>query len=182
VVLLDDATIARVKELGGIAEIAVSHPHYYTTMVEWSRAFGNAPIHVHEAERKWVMRPDPRVQFWTGRTKELRGGLSLVSTGGHFEGYQVLHWPSGADGRGALMAGDQPQICMDPKQVSFMYSYPNYIPLNTTAIQHVMECLAPLAYDRLYGAFFLRGKGVIPSRAKAVVQRSAARYLHAIQG
>ncbi len=36
--LIDDATIARIKELGGVAEIAISHPHYYTTMVEWSRA------------------------------------------------------------------------------------------------------------------------------------------------
>ena len=61
--------------------------------------------------------------------------------GGHFEGYQVLLWPAGADGRGALMAGDQPQICMDPKQVSFMWSYPNYIPLNAPTIRHVMECL-----------------------------------------
>ena len=49
--LIDDATVSRVKELGGIAEIAISHPHYYTAMVEWSRAFGNAPIHIHEAER-----------------------------------------------------------------------------------------------------------------------------------
>jgi hypothetical protein len=122
VALLDDATIARIEELGGVAEIAVSHPHYYSTMVEWSRAFGGAPIHIHEAERPWVMRPDPCIRFWKGRILELRGGLRLVSTGGHFEGYQVLHWPSGAEGRGALMAGDQPQICMDPEQVSFMYS------------------------------------------------------------
>ncbi len=114
-------------------------------MVEWSRAFGGAPIHLHEAERPWVMRPDPCVRFWKGRTLELRGGLTLVSTGGHFEGYQVLHWPGGAEGRGALMAGDQPQICMDPKQVTFMYSYPNYIPLNAPAIRQVMECLEPLA-------------------------------------
>ena len=28
------------NELGGIAAIAISHPHYYTSMVEWSRAFG----------------------------------------------------------------------------------------------------------------------------------------------
>ncbi len=40
--LVDDATIQRVNELGGIAEIAISHPHYYTAMVEWSRAFGGA--------------------------------------------------------------------------------------------------------------------------------------------
>ena len=94
--LLDDATIARVNELGGIAEIAISHPHYYTSMVEWSRAFGAATIHLHEAERPWVMRPDASITFWTGGGLELRGGLKLVSTGGHFEGYQVLHWPAGA--------------------------------------------------------------------------------------
>jgi hypothetical protein len=181
VALIDDATIARVKELGGIAEIAVSHPHYYTAMVEWSRAFDGAPIHLHEAERQWVMRPDPCIRFWKGRTLELRDGLALVSTGGHFEGYQVLHWPAGAGGRGALMAGDQPQICMDPKQVTFMYSYPNYIPLNAPAIRHVMECLDPIKYDRIYGAFFTRGKGIISTRGKEVVRRSADRYLRAIQ-
>ena len=180
--LIDGPTIARVKELGGIAEIAISHPHYYTSMVEWSRAFGDAPIHIHEAERPWVMRPDPAVRFWSGRTLELRDGLKLVSTGGHFTGYQVLHWPKGADGRGALMAGDQPQICMDPKQVTFMYSYPNYIPLNAPTIRQVVERLEPLAYDRLYGAFFTRGKGIVPSKAKEVVQRSADRYLKAIRG
>jgi hypothetical protein len=180
VALVDEATISRVNELGGIAEIAISHPHYYTSMVEWSRAFGAAPIHLHEAERPWVMRPDPSIHFWTGATLELRGGLKLVSTGGHFEGYQVLHWPAGAGGRGALMAGNQPQICMDPKQVSFMYSYPNYIPLNGAQIRRVMECLLPLEYDRVYGAFFIRGKGVIPTNGKEIVQRSADRYLRAI--
>ena len=74
VALLDDETIARVTELGGIAEIAISHPHYYTSMVEWSRAFGGAPIHLHEAVRPWVMRPDPKIHFWTGKTHELRAG------------------------------------------------------------------------------------------------------------
>jgi hypothetical protein len=180
--LVDAPTIARVNELGGIAEIAISHPHYYTSMVEWSRAFGNAPIHLHEAERSWVMRPDPCIHFWKGKTHQLRGGLTLITTGGHFEGYQVLHWPSGAKGQGALMAGDQPQICMDPRQVTFMYSYPNYIPLNASAIRHIVDCLGPLAYDRLYGAFFIRGKGIVPTQAKEVVQRSANRYLRAIQG
>jgi hypothetical protein len=79
------------------------------------------------------------------------------------------------------MAGDQPQICMDPKQVSFMYSYPNYIPLNASQIRHIMECLDPLAYDRVYGAFFIRGKGIVPTNGKDVVRRSADRYLRAIQ-
>jgi hypothetical protein len=180
--LIDDETVARIKELGGIAEIAISHPHYYTVMVEYSRAFGGAPIHIHEAERPWVMRPDPSIRFWRGEEQTLLGGLPLVRTGGHFEGYQVLLWPAGAEGRGALMAGDQPQICMDPKQVSFMWSYPNFIPLNASTIRSVMGRLDPLNYDRIYGAFVVRGKGVIPSRGKEVVRRSADRYLKAIQG
>jgi len=180
--LIDEPTIARIKELGGVKEIAISHPHYYTSMVEWSRAFGGAPIHIHEAERRWVMRPDPCVRFWTGESQSLLGSLPLVRTGGHFEGYQVLIWPAGAGGRGALMAGDQPQICMDPKQVSFMWSYPNYIPLNATAIRHVLACLEPLTFDRIYGAFVVRGKGVVPTGGKAVVRRSAERYLKAIKG
>ncbi len=179
--LIDDATISQINALGGIAEIAISHPHYYTAMIEWSRAFGNAPIHIHETDREWVMRPDPAVEFWSGATRPLPGGATLVRTGGHFTGYQVLHWPAGAAGKGCLMAGDQPQICMDPKQVSFMYSYPNFIPLNPAAIKRVVECLEPLAYDRVYGAFVARGKGIIPTGGKQVVARSAERYLKAIQ-
>jgi hypothetical protein len=180
--LIDEPTIARVKELGGVAEIAISHPHYYTSMVEWSRTFGDAPIHIHAAERPWVMRPDPCIRFWEGEAQTLLGGLPLVRTGGHFEGYQVLLWPAGAGGRGALMAGDQPQICMDPKQVSFMWSYPNFIPLNATTIRDVMARLEPLEYDRIYGAFFVRGKGLVPTGGKEVVRRSADRYLKAIHG
>ena len=178
--LIDDATVSRVKELGGIAEIAISHPHYYTAMVEWSRAFSNAPIHIHEAERRWVMRPNPCIRFWKDERQMLLGSLPLIRTGGHFEGYQVVLWPAGAGGRGALMAGDQPQICMDPKQVSFMWSYPNYIPLSAATIQHVLKCLDSLEFDRIYGAFFVRGKGIVPNGGKEVVRRSAERYLKAI--
>jgi hypothetical protein len=181
VALIDDATVSQIQKLGGIAAIAISHPHYYTAMVEWSRAFGNAPIHIHEAERPWVMRPDPCVRFWSGENQTLLENLPLVRTGGHFEGYQVLVWPAGAQGRGVLMAGDQPQICMDPKQVSFMWSYPNYIPLNAPTIRHILKCLDSLEFDRIYGAFFVRGKGIVPAQGKQVVRRSAERYLKAIQ-
>ena len=178
--LIDDPTIKTIQALGGIQEIAISHPHYYTAMIEWSRAFGDAPIHIHEAEKPWVMRPDPAVRFWSGESLSLRGETRLIRTGGHFEGYQVLHWPAGAGEKGCLMAGDQPQICMDPKQVSFMYSYPNFIPLNPPAIHRIVECLEPLAFDRVYGAFVTRGKGVVMTGGKKVVIRSAQRYLRAI--
>jgi hypothetical protein len=175
--LLDDATVAAVRASGGIAAVAVSHPHYYTSMVAWSHAFGNAPVYIHRADEQWVMRPDPVVHFWEGDKKELVGGLALVNTGGHFDGFQVLHWPAGAAGKGALLPGDQPQVCMDRRRVSFMYSYPNYIPLPAAAIQRIVAALEPLAFDRLYGAFPGR---TVPADAKGVVERSVARYLRAI--
>src|SRR5262249_43127881 len=97
---LDDATITTVKQLGGLGAVAGSHPHYFTTMVEWSHAFGKIPIYVHALDAKWVMRPDGVVTFWEGDTKALPGGLTLVKTRGHFDGFQVLHWTAGAEGKG----------------------------------------------------------------------------------
>ena len=48
--MLDEATVTLINGLGGLKAIAISHPHYYTTMVEWSRAFGGVPVHVHAAD------------------------------------------------------------------------------------------------------------------------------------
>jgi hypothetical protein len=174
---LDDATITAVKALGDLAAIAVSHPHYYTSMVEWSHAFGKVPVYLHKADEKWVMRPDPVIHFWEGVTTELPGGLTLVNTGGHFEGFQVLHWPGGGAGKGVLLSGDQPQVCQDRRWVSFMYSYPNLIPLPAVAIRRISAVLNPLAFDRLYGAFPAL---TVTTDAKGAVERSAARYLRAI--
>jgi len=176
---LDDATVAAVKKLGGLAAVAVSHPHYYTTMVEWSHAFGKVPVHIHKLDAAWVMRPDPVVTFWDGDAKPLFGGLTLVKTGGHFDGFQVLHWPAGAGGKGVLLAGDQPYVCQDRRWVSFMWSYPNMIPLGPAAIRQVVAALRPYAFDRLYGAF--PGQ-VVAVDAKAAVGRSADRYLRMIGG
>ena len=36
VTLLDDATAEAVEALGGLAAIAISHPHYYASMVAWA--------------------------------------------------------------------------------------------------------------------------------------------------
>ena len=75
------------------------------------------------------MRPDPHIQFWEGKTKPLPGGMTLIRCGGHFPGGTVLHWPDGAGGRGALLSGDILTVVPDRRYVSFMYSYPNLIPL-----------------------------------------------------
>lgn len=176
---LDNETIQAVKKLGGISAIAISHPHYYSSMVEWSRAFDNAPIYLHEADRQWVQRPDPSIQFWSGKTKSIGEGLTLINTGGHFDGFQVLHWEGGASGRGVLLAGDQPQVAADRNWVSFMYSYPNFIPLNAPAIRQITSALEPYSYENLYGFGW---PAVVEGDAKSKVKRSADRYLEAIAG
>jgi hypothetical protein len=165
--------------MGGISAVAISHPHYYSAMVEWSRAFGGVPIYLHVDDRRWVMRPDRAIVHWDGETCVLGEELTLVRCGGHFDGGTVLHWSSGADGAGVLLTGDILQVVADRKHASFMYSYPNYIPLPRSAIERITTAIEPLAFGRVYGAFW---DMAIEHGAKDAVKRSAERYLRAIEG
>ncbi len=174
IALVDDATIDVLKGLGGVAAIAISHPHYYTTMVEWSRALGGAPIYLHAADRQWVMRPDPAVQFWEGHTKPLGPGVTLVCLGGHFDGGTVLHWADWDGGRGVILSGDVLQV-VPSRHVSFMWSYPNLIPLSAAKVRRVAERLEPFAFDAIYGAF--SGRGQIDTNGKQAMADSVARYI-----
>jgi glyoxylase-like metal-dependent hydrolase (beta-lactamase superfamily II) len=176
--LIDAAAMRVVEAEGGLAAIAISHPHYYTSMVEWSRAFGGAPIYLHADDRRWVMRPDPAIVFWEGDELDLGGGLTLLRLGGHFAGGQVLHWAGGAEGQGVLLAGDVLQVVQDRRFVSFMYSYPNYIPLPAATVRHMVAMLEPYAFERVYGAWF---GAVVRAAAKAAVRRSAERYVRALE-
>lgn len=176
--LIDQPTIAAVQALGGVRAIAISHPHFYSSMIEWSRAF-DAPIYLHAADRQWVMRPDEAIIFWEGEAKRLWAGMTLIRGGGHFEGSAVLHWPAGADGKGALLTGDTIQVVADRRYVSFMYSFPNLVPLPAHEVQRIVAAVEPYAYDRIYGAWWDR---VVKAGAKTTVSHSAGRYIRALQG
>ena len=174
IALIDDATIDVLAGLGGVTGIAISHPHYYTTMLEWSRALGGVPIHLNAADRQWAMRGGPEVQFWEGETRPLAPGLTLVRLGGHFDGGTVLHWADWSEGRGVVLAGDILQV-VPSGHVSFMWSYPNYIPLSAAKVRRMAEILEPFAFDAVYGAF--SGRGQIDANGKQVVAQSVARYI-----
>ena len=178
ITLIDEATIALVRALGGLAAIAISHPHYYSSMVEWARAF-DAPVWLHEADRTWVMRPDPAIRFWSGELQALPGGLTLIHAPGHFDGAAMLHWPAGAGGRGALLSGDIIQVAADRKTAGFMRSYPNWIPLGPNAVRRIAAATAPFAFERVYGAWWDR---VILADGKAAVERSVVRALRWLEG
>ena len=60
---IDDDTVAAVEALGGVSAIAISHPHFYATCVEWSRAFGGVPVFLHADDRdpqRRAISPDGR--------------------------------------------------------------------------------------------------------------------------
>jgi hypothetical protein len=177
ITLLDDDTAAEIDRRGGLAAIAISHPHYYSSMVEWARRFG-CPVLLHADDAQWIMRPDPALELWEGETRSL-GGLTLVRCGGHFAGGTVLLWPEGAGGAGTLLSGDIVQVIPDRSHVGFMYSYPNLIPLPPTAVTAVADALEPFAFDTIQGAWW----GTTVRRdAKAIVRRSAERYVAAVEG
>lgn len=175
VTLLDDATGEEVERRGGLAGIAISHPHYYSAMVEWAQRF-ECPIHLHAADAAWVMRTDPAIHHWEGDVLALGHGLTLLRGGGHFPGATMLHRAAGA---GALLSGDVIQVVPDRSHVGFMWSYPNLVPLPEPAVQRLAACVEPYAFEALYGAWW---GTVIPSGAKDAIRRSAERYGRALSG
>jgi len=175
--LFDEKTNTEVNARGGIRAIAISHPHFYSSMVEWAERF-DAQIFLHAADRQWVMRESPRIQFWEGTTLSLWDGVTLINCGGHFEGGTVLHSPAASRGCGsALLTGDIITVVQDRRYVSFMRSYPNLIPLRAAAIHRILERIEPFPFDQIYGGWW---KANVLSNAKGAVDRSAQRYLHAI--
>jgi glyoxylase-like metal-dependent hydrolase (beta-lactamase superfamily II) len=174
--LVSKELVVKIKEMGGLFAIAISHPHFYSTMVEWSLAFGSIPIYLHGSDAGWVMNADPTIRYWSGPTLPLTDGLSLILVGGHFEGSAALHWQSGAYGQGVLFSGDMPQVVSDHHYVSFMRSYPNLIPVSAQAIRAILDNLRDFEFERIYG-----GWATIPNDGKTIVTRSAERYLKAIK-
>ncbi len=113
------------------------------------------------------------MELWGGEELDLGRGVTLLRLGGHFAGGQVLH-----AGR-SLLVGDIVQVAMDRRWVSFMYSYPNLIPLPAGTVLRMVEKLEPYEFDRVYGAWWDR---VMTEDGKGAVRRSAERYASALEG
>ncbi|MFE6888906.1 MBL fold metallo-hydrolase [Streptomyces sp. NPDC057694] len=174
---LDDELGAEIEALGGISAIAVSHPHFYGVMTEWGRAF-DAPVYINEADRDWVARPDPLIEYWTGDTRPIAPGMTLINAGTHFAGGTVLHWADDPEGGGALFSGDIFMVVMDRRWVSFMYSIPNFIPERPSTVRRALELVEPFEFERIYGGFWGR---VVRADGSAAVRRSADRYLRFVE-
>lgn len=107
VTLLDDETVDWIKSIGGLQAIVISHPHYYTTHLEWAEAF-DCPVFLSQEDSKWLSREDTksaRKFIEEGKTeldiptKDGKStGIKAVKPGGHFPGSLVVLF----DGRLAI--------------------------------------------------------------------------------
>ncbi|ANC77336.1 hypothetical protein ABE65_011185 [Fictibacillus phosphorivorans] len=174
---IDEDTIKEIRQLGGIDAIALSHPHYYSTQVEWAETF-DAPLYIHEDDKMWVTRTSDKIVFWSGDKLELSEGIILQRIGGHFKGGTILEWKQGSHLQGVLLCGDIVRIVADREWVSFMYSYPNFIPLPSATVERIAHRMKELTFTRIYDAF----NRVIKEDAGEAVQRSAKRYVDALNG
>jgi hypothetical protein len=177
--LVDDETVRRLEGLGGVSAMAISHPHYYSSMVAWSRAFGGVPVYLHAADSPWVVNHDRALIFWDGDTRSIAAGATLIRCGGHFPGGTVLHWADGAGGLGVILSGDVIMVGQDRRTAGFMYSYPNYIPLDANTVRAIGAAVEPFEFEQVYGAWF--GQNILEA-AKQAVRYSVRRYVLALTG
>lgn len=175
--LVTDQAVAALNASGGVQLIAISHPHFYSSMVEWSEALGGVPILLHEADKAWIQRPSPSLAYWSGDQHDLSPDVTLIRCGGHFSGSTALHWRAGPRAGGALFPGDALQVVPDLRHVSFMYSYPNLIPMKPSDVQGMRSRLAGYDFEDVYGYTWRRN---IIGGGRAAVDASFARYFASI--
>jgi hypothetical protein len=168
---VDDSAVKAVLERGPVLAVAASHPHMFGVQVEWSHRLDGVPVLVADADRRWLGRNDPIIEYWSG-SQAIAEGLTLHQTGGHFPGSAVVHWAAGAGGRGVLLTGDSVFPNPDRRSIAFMRSYPNRLPLSGAVAVRIAGQLGELKFDRIYGNF----NNVIASGAQAILHDSAQRH------
>jgi len=77
-----------------------------------------------------------------------------------------------------MLSGDILQVTPGADAVSFMWSYPNMLPLSAQAVRNMMQPLRDRSFTQLYGAF--DGREILQD-ADAIVTRSAQRYLSCLK-
>jgi len=176
--LVTQEAIDAINKRGGLDRIIISHPHFYSSMGEWSDAFGGVEIIIHEADRQWIQRPHPSINFWNGDELALSDSVTLIRAGGHFPGSTVLHWAQGPNPGGALFSGDALQVAADRRHVSFMYSYPNMVPMRTSDVIEMRARLQKYKFEDVFGYTWDRN---IIGDGRRAVDESYDRYLDAVR-
>ena len=170
--MFDEETIRFISSKGGLNAIAFSHPHYYSNMNDWARAF-DCPIYIHQADTQYIVDKGGNIHLWEGEELPLWDDLKLVNIGGHFEGSSVL-LISGLSEKGAVLCGDTLYLSPSKKHFAIMYSYPNRMPLSISEIKRIKQRFKALDFDTVYGFYSYQN---VEGTAKKLLETSIERYL-----
>jgi glyoxylase-like metal-dependent hydrolase (beta-lactamase superfamily II) len=95
VAFLNPETIEFINSKGCLKAIVISHPHFYTTHLEWAKAF-DCPVYVSKDDEEWLNREDTQGirKLVSGVTEieEVGREVKMIQCGGHFDGSSVALW------------------------------------------------------------------------------------------
>ncbi|MGN0102403.1 MAG: hydrolase [Dietzia sp.] len=183
---ISDEAVAAIRGWGGLSAIIASHPHMYGVQSLWSAAFDDCPVYVSAPDEQWLgLRPANTVVWGGGHAAdpdaggdiEILPGVRASQPGGHFPGSVVVHWTA-PDGAGVLFSGDTIGTVADREWVTFMRSFPNWMPLSGAVVRRIADHVSRYEFDRLYSNF----GGCVPHDARGAVRRSAERYAAWVTG
>ena len=146
----DDASLDAIAELGGITTLAASHPHGYGALWQLQHRF-SPELLIQKEDLQWtkafrVTRP------WDER-HEIRPGLVLHHTSGHYEGHSILHDAR----RGAVFVGDALKLDFDAdgtaQRISCHKAYHKQIPLSPDEARRYRAVFASIEFDTVFTPF-----------------------------
>ncbi|KAI0004047.1 beta-lactamase-like protein [Xylariaceae sp. FL0662B] len=170
ITLIDDETIGKIRALGGLKAIVISHPHYYTTHVEWGRAF-NCPVYLAAEDKQWVTQTSSHQVFVTETELDVpidgvSSGVTALKLGGHFPGSLVTLYderlliadtlvstPAGLGSWDTDAVGNARERPRGMNSFSFMWSIPNMIPLAPAELERMWGILNKYEFKSSHGAF-----------------------------
>lgn len=179
---IDAETIDKVKGLGGIKAIVVSHPHFYSSHIQWARAF-QCPVYISSEDLRWTTTPSAHRRALTETETEIIPGVKAIKLGGHFPGSSVLLF----DGRlfiaDTLMTtaaglgkwdidalGAKREKPPGLTSFSFLWSIPNFIPLSADVIHRMWGILKNYDFRATHSIF--EGIDIEDEEVKAKVLES----------
>lgn len=170
VAYLDRDTVKRIEEEGGLKGIVISHPHYYTTHVNWAQAF-KCPVYVAAEDEGWATSKSSHRKTITEIETDILPGSNtkVIKLGGHFPGSLVLlykhrlliadtivttpagmgDWSINGLGEKVDASGAPP----DRNTFSFLWSIPNMIPLGPDEMLRMWKILRGYEFEATHGAF-----------------------------
>ncbi len=167
----DERQLDHIAQLGGLRVLAASHPHGYGALYQLQDRF--APdLLIQKADLPWTKAM--RVTHPYDETHEIRPGLTLHHTGGHYEGHAVLYDRE----RRAVFAGDALKIDFGadgrPTGLSCHKAYHKQIPLSPDEARRYRAVFERLDFTSVFTPFEY-ATGIDTAQALALLDAVAER-------